>query len=125
MRLALGLAVACAASAFYDLAVPVAPLRGQVAPTVFVVQVVIPVVVAGTFGGEDWNTTPAGRDGLGGTDCLNSWRSCGSKRLPQNPRAHVWRRRICADAASSVGAIAHGYCTLRTQCGTLLRPCPA
>jgi drug/metabolite transporter (DMT)-like permease len=32
----------------------------QVAPTVFVVQVVIPVVLAGAFGGEDWNTTPMG-----------------------------------------------------------------
>jgi len=32
----------------------------QVAPAVFVVQVVIPVVLAGAFGGEDWNTTPMG-----------------------------------------------------------------
>jgi drug/metabolite transporter (DMT)-like permease len=32
----------------------------QVAPVLFVVQVVIPVVVAGAFGGEDWSTTPLG-----------------------------------------------------------------
>jgi hypothetical protein len=56
-----------------------------------------------------------------------NWRS--GLEAVAKPPTHVWRRRICADAASSVGVIVSHYCSLqvpKAPCERKARdPCPA